>query len=183
MRSKVALLILPLLLLPGTAGAVDFSGLDLDPLLRVRIQQTTPAQPPAVEDIHKMSDFFVTRGGATTLVRVFQLIGTQSRRTLHQLGRGISAPDPLTHLKQVLNTARAGLQSNCTVIEDSPVNTYEITWYGRNARQNLFTVVFGPLGSSALPSCPPEVSELIRTIVDYESQILNDPESEVLTNE
>jgi hypothetical protein len=69
------------------------------------------------------------------------------------------------------------------VIESSEVNTYEITWYGRNARQNQFTVVFGPPGASALPRCPDEVSELIAAIVDYEIQVRNDPESEVLTNE
>lgn len=183
-RKALLPLLFLLLVLPGNLAAVDFSGLDLDPMIRVRTQQTTLALPPAPGDIHDDLTYFVTRGGATVFVNVIQLIGSQTRSTIHQLGRGIGSPAPLTRLKQALSAARAGTQRSCSFDQPhSPLDTFEITWYGKNARQNQFTVAFGPPGATALPPCPAAVSELIAAIVDYEIQVLNDPASEVLTNE
>lgn len=174
-----------LFLVPGAAGAVDFSGLDLNPMIRVRTQLTLPAfPPPAFEDAFDDSTYFITRGGATVFDHVIHLTSSQTARTVHQIGRGISIPEPLAQLKQALVAARAGVRTSCLFDRsDSPTDTYEITWYGRNARQNQFTVVFGPPDSTTLPPCPAEVSELIGAIGSYEIQVLNDPASEVLTNE
>jgi hypothetical protein len=173
-----------LLFLPGAVGAVDFSGRDLDPMVRVKSHQMTFAFPPATEDIRDDDTYFVTRGGATVFVSVIQLTDSQTRRTVHQIGRGIGSSAPLARLKGALAAARAGIQASCIVLRSAPpVDIFEITWYGRNARQNQFTVVFGPIEAAALPPCPVEVPALVAALVNYQVEVLNDPESEVFTNE
>lgn len=183
MKARVWMLAV-LLGVPSSVSAADFSEVDLDPLLRVRTRLTIPAVPPAPAEEREDADTFVTRGGATTIVRVIQLVGPATSSTIHQLARGIGSPEDLVQLTTAIAEGRIGQQRSCFIESGNvPTNSYDVTWYGRGARRNSFVVVFGAAGVSSLPPCGPGVLPMLGEILRYESDVLGDPATELFTNE
>lgn len=183
MKVRSCMLMALLGIVPAVQAA-DFSDVDLDPLLRVRTRLTVPAAPPVATEEREDSDTFVTRGGATTIVRVVQLVSQGSATTLHQLARGVGSRERLSGLAAALAQGRIGQQNSCFIdAGNTPPDVYDITWYGKGVRRNTFVIVFGTPESSDLPACGPGVFPLLQGILRYESGVLGDPATEVLTND
>jgi hypothetical protein len=156
---------------------------DLDPFLRVRETVRVEAAPPVAVDEQSDKDVFVTRGGTTTIVRVFRIFDFNPR-IVHQLARGIGSPADLDSFKRVLAAGRVGVQEDCNIDSAAiPLNTWEFTWYGKNNRRNSFVVAIGPSEVARLPPCPPVAFAMVNAFLDYELAVLDDPSTELLTNE
>ena len=162
--------------------AADVSGLNLDPLVRVRLTENVPASSTSGA-AQNDRDLFVTRGGVTTIVRVFRFFEPGGVRVLHQLARGAGSPADLAELKQALAAGRAGIRQSCNIEDAEPLATWEVTWYGRNGRRSSFVVAVGPAAATGLPPCGPETFPLLSALLAYEGRVLGDPETELLTNE
>lgn len=162
--------------------AADFSGRHLDPMIRVRATENVPASSVASAAQNDL-DFYVTRGGVTTIVRVFRFFEPGKVRVLHQLARGTGSPADLEELKQALVTGRAGARQSCIIEDTEPLATWEVTWYGRNGRRSSFVVAVGPAAATGLPPCGPEAFPLISALLAYEGRVLGNPATELLTNE
>ncbi len=163
---------------------VDFSRIDLIPLLRVNASRRfTPnpsnviPPPPGVSD----DTILVTRGGGMIALKSDQ--GAASPFNSH-LTRGVAKPAEQKKLRAALAAAQVGLQGDCAlsgVVEaGEATGRYEVTWYG-GARRNEFVVVFfSAKETPTLPLCPPQVSLLKATIEEYVFKVALDPESESL---
>ncbi|HVT61666.1 MAG TPA: hypothetical protein VHR45_25115 [Thermoanaerobaculia bacterium] len=87
-------------------------------------------------------------------------------------GQGSGSAEQFATLLAVLTENRIGSQSgDCIVGAENRQNmpasgTYEVTWYGRNARRSSLRVQIG----NDTDSCPAEVSNIIRAIETYASQ-------------
>ncbi len=84
-------------------------------------------------------------------------------------GQGKGSAAKLKQLAQAVATNQIGVQGGGCVVAENPnayAGSYEITWYGANARWNDFVVYFERL-PSGLPPCSTEVRSIIQAIETY----------------
>jgi len=167
----------------GQSKAVDFSRVDLSPLLRVNKTVHvyfvySPGPPPPQTDVDH--DLFVSRGGATVSISTTKTY-TSTPQLATRVVRGLATALSLSFLQKALGEANAGLQSDCEWPYTDPEigGIYEITWNGKNARRNRFAVHFERGLPGNFPPCSPAVSQLVSDIAQYELEVSMKPDSEV----
>lgn len=165
----------------GLASQADaqVSAVDLRPLLRVSSTLIiTDSVFPPPSDTLEDQDVLITRGGA--------VLSETATRFDHgefftRLVRGVASQAGLGELQTVLAAARIGVQEDCEIDNGGSFRQdSEITWYGRRGRRNSFRVFIGDGEGSALPPCSAEVRGLLQVLGELESEVINDPDSEVL---
>lgn len=176
--------VLASLSLPAAAGAA-LENVDLSPLLRVNATLTT--RVPLVDPFTNLiedRDLFVSRGGALASTRINKGFNTIETT----LVRGVAEPAELSELLQALAASRVGFQEDCQIVspgleDGGPLGTVDVTWYGRGARRNVFTVTYAVEGTSALPICPAVIDQLLAALATFETEVFSNPMTEVLRSE
>src|SRR4029079_5100606 len=131
-------------------------------------------------------DILISRGGATISVlttRTFTRRPPTPPRIANRVARGVGAPGELAALQQALGEARVGQLSDCSYPFTDPelLGTYEVTWYGQNARRHRFFIHYERGFPSPLPACSLTVTLMMAAIFNYESELLLQPDTEIDT--
>ena len=180
MNRSVAMLVL-LLGSAAAAAAAEFADADLHPLLRVnaslRVFPAIQLDPGGHRDEVKV----ITRGGGLVSVLTRQ-IGFSQPFDNHFL-RGVGSPAAVAALKSKLAENHVGIQTSCLLNPNNEVSgSYEITWYGRGFRRNVFIAYYGDAGAG-FPACPPEVQQIVNAIDAFEAAVRGEPDSEKLSSD
>lgn len=172
-------LIALLLLLAATpATATEVSDVDLQPYLAVSSKQLYSTIIPPSTETTEDQQRFITRGGAA--FSTYALRSDHNNTSVTQIYRGVATPPQLTELRDRLNAARIRGQRSCEIASDSTDARYDFTWYSPHGRRNSFAIVLGRRGASGLPPCRNTAWEVIQAVSDFEFEILNNPDTEIL---
>jgi hypothetical protein len=112
-------------------------------------------------------DLFVSNSGYS------QAVGTYGN-TLDPLGlwlytanTAIASHEALAALRTALDLGHIGIQQSCVLNPLFPdQGTVELTWYGRNRRRNVLTVVVDTVPLDQV-TCPPDLCEILAAIKTY----------------
>lgn len=172
MAKQNALLLVPLaasLLLPTSSTAADFSKIDLNALLRVRITRynvsfSSPAGPgESLAD----SNALITKGGGAFLEassRSNPLGAPEPFGTF--VMRGVATAAERARLAAAVQKAQPGIQRDCfwLLSGDDLIWDHDVIWYGKGSRRNQFRVVFRNEPDETLPECPKAVVDLVNAV-------------------
>jgi hypothetical protein len=160
------------------ATAVDFSQVDLRPYILFSSHLVIPNIFQPSELIYEEQQKTITQGGAT-----FSSFAAQVEQKIPsaQVYRGIATPAQLSDLKNKLNAANIRGRRTCEFDTlGSQGGSIDITWYSIRGRRNAFRVVSAIEGSVGLPRCPEAVNQILIDLRAFESDILLNPDTEVL---
>lgn len=140
------------------AKALPLPGRDLPALLRVNSVRQIFFGPDISRIDHRQS--LISRGGG-----LFELLATGSpgNPPFTVAFRGLGTTAELATLGQALVDSQVGQQRDCT-LGSSGIGHMEITWYGRNGRQNTFVVTFQSAEPPPEEACSVAVDSLVSTI-------------------
>ncbi|HEX5758129.1 MAG TPA: hypothetical protein VF121_02950 [Thermoanaerobaculia bacterium] len=183
---RPAHLLLALALTAPAAAQGAPCAVDLHTLLTVHgsrhVQiRTLPGRfpPPPVQITE---DLLVTQGGAATTSRVSVTLCCE-RSELKRFASGIAERPDLARLRDLLVAVRVGQLEDCVLENDLSTVTgvrtlgaYEVSWFGRGARRNDFTIVFADPGAAPLPPCGPEAQQLVEGLRAFADTLAADPD-------
>ncbi len=145
------------LLSESALHSLQFPGPDVPALLRVNSVRRTSFGQFFQQDQRQV---LISRGGG--VMNLVAADGPSGALFYIRAFRGLGTQQELATLGQALVEARVGMQSDCT-LGSMNAGHIEVTWYGRNGRQNTFRVA---LQEEAPPSqrCPDSVFFLVEAI-------------------
>lgn len=164
-RSWVPLLLGAALVSATPGAALDFSAVDVQPLVEVHsalhFYFQLPILPPPSGPVEGM--LMVTRGGALVSYTTTGCCGANNAT----FGRAVVDPAGLDAVRRALGEARIGIQQSCHVSSDLPeefeyaswvTGRKELRWFGQRGRRNFLRVEYvARRRDSALPACPQEL--------------------------
>jgi hypothetical protein len=161
------------------ATAIDFSRVDLRPNVLVSSHLVISNIFDPDELTYEEQQMFITQGGAT-----FSSFSAQVEQGVpsSQIYRGIATPAQLRDFRANLNTAKIGAHRSCEIKTiGSQEGYFDITWNSLRGRRNAFRVVVTFTGGSGLPPCRETLIQLLADIREFESDILTNSGTEVLS--
>lgn len=162
------------------ANAVNFSRVDLKPLLNIRVNSrvTDPRLSPLVSD----ASYFITRGGATTLYTADTVTAPGFAHS-NQLVRAVGTAKEIAALREQIATNQIGQQSDCLASGAGlhGPQSWDVLWYGYGQvpRRRSFSVYFGT-GPDGLPPCSAQVLQIVDAVRAYLEQATDNPGTEFL---
>lgn len=160
------------------AAAADFTLVDLRSYIMFSSHLVIPNILEPTELIYEEQQQFVTQGGA-----VFSSLAIQTGQRGQSVAvyRGVAKPAQLLDLRNKLNAANIRMQRSCESDARGAQSGYtDFTWYSNRGKRNTFRVVFARTGSTGLLPCREPVGQIISALRDLESEILQNPDTEVL---
>jgi hypothetical protein len=167
-------------------SGVEFSSVDLKPLIQQRSSTRLQADPPlgsGRSDLTRM----ITRGGGLLQFQASGsgVVGPGSSFFNSRWVRGVGSSASFLRLRQVLAEGRVGLQRDCSLpfFDDVIVitGTVEVIWYGAQGRRNAFTVTyFGPSETPPTPLCSVEIQQILSGMNAYLAAVEREPDTEIL---
>jgi hypothetical protein len=181
MRSKMKALLISTLLLawPSAAAAADFSNVDLQPYLSVSSKQLYGTLIPPTEETTEDRQQFISRGGAVVATLVVRDdLGFSATR----LYRAVATPSQLAVLRGRLNARKIRGQRSCRFVTEGVDARFDFSWYAPRGKRNSFTIVLAKVGASELPPCRPDAGELVNAVSDFESEVIANADTEILSS-
>jgi len=178
MKATALLVAGSIALAANAATVADLSQVDLRPYLLVSSHLIIPNTFDPTELSYEEQQQFVTQGGA-----IFSSLSIQVEQQVPsaQVYRGIATPVQLLDLRNKLNSANIRAQRSCESDTLGFQSGYtDFTWYSIRGKRTTFKVVFARAGSSGLPPCQEPLSQITAALRGFESEILGNPDTEVL---
>lgn len=173
-----ALLAAGVLVVAGSATAADFPRVDLRSYVLLSSHLVIPDIFQPSELTFEEQQLFITQGGAAFSSRTIQV---EQQVPSTDIYRGVATPSQLRDLRNALNAARIRNQRTCEFDTLGSQGGYtDITWHSIHGRRNTFRVVSAIDGSGGLPKCPAAVNQILTVLRRFESEILQNPGTEVL---
>jgi hypothetical protein len=160
-----------------TATAVDFFQVDLRPYIVLSSHLVVANTFNPTELVYEEQQQFITQGGAT-----FSSFSAQVEQKIpsSQVYRGIATAGQLNGLRDRLNIANIRAQRSCEIRSTGGrEGAYDITWYSIRGKRNSFKVLLSRV-RTALPPCQAPLIQLLADLRAFESEILTNPDTEVL---